>query len=168
MVEVWKDIKGFEHYEVSSIGNVRSKERTSYFINNGKPINRLVKSFILKPSIACGYKRVALYKNNVPFEYKIHRLVAETFISNPENKEQVNHIDGNKTNNHVSNLEWVTRSENTIHAVKNGLAAMKFDKFDILHMKALRQSGVKVKEIAKIFNGSVSYVGEILNNHVFR
>ena len=60
-----------------------------------------------------GYKTVALHRKN----FFVHRLVAQTFIPNPHNKPQVNHIDGNRTNNHVSNLEWVTQSENEHHKV---------------------------------------------------
>ncbi len=65
-----------------------------------------------------GYKRIKLFNK----EYLAHRIIAETFIPNPENKPQVNHIDGNKTNNDVSNLEWVTSSENRRHAFDTGLA----------------------------------------------
>lgn len=68
-----------------------------------------------------GYKVVGLWKNNKSTAKTVHRLVALAFIPNPENKPCVNHIDGNKQNNHVSNLEWVTYSENTIHSFKNRL-----------------------------------------------
>lgn len=68
-----------------------------------------------------GYKVVGLWKDNKSTAKTVHRLVALAFIPNPENKPCVNHIDGNKQNNHVSNLEWMTYSENTIHSFKNGL-----------------------------------------------
>ncbi len=61
---------------------------------------------------------IPLSKNNKPFRASIHRLIAQEFIPNPENKDQVNHIDGIKDHNVLSNLEWVTRSENQIHAIK--------------------------------------------------
>lgn len=69
----------------------------------------------------CGYKRVALWKNNKYKFHLVHRLVAKALIPNTENKPCVNHKDGNKQNNHVNNLEWVTYSENTIHALEMGL-----------------------------------------------
>lgn len=69
-----------------------------------------------------GYERVCLFKTNREKRYKVHRLVAMTFIPNPDNKPQVNHIDGNKRNNSVSNLEWVTGEENVHHARNNGLS----------------------------------------------
>lgn len=68
-----------------------------------------------------GYIRVELWRSGVGKKYLLHRLLAEAFIQNPENKPQVNHIDGNKTNNSLSNLEWVTQSENQKHAYRIGL-----------------------------------------------
>ena len=72
-----------------------------------------------------GYYVVSLSRNGKEKKCRIHRLVAETFIPNPENKSQVNHIDGNKLNNHISNLEWATPKENVRHAVDNGLLTIK-------------------------------------------
>ena len=68
-----------------------------------------------------GYKRVTLWINGIQKKMSVHRLVAETFIPNPNNYNQVNHIDGNKTNNNAKNLEWVNRSENQKHAIEHGL-----------------------------------------------
>ena len=68
-----------------------------------------------------GYLNIRLSKNNIRKTYSVHRLVAEAFISNLEAKGEVNHIDGNKQNNNINNLEWVTSSENQLHAYKNGL-----------------------------------------------
>lgn len=77
---------------------------------------------LLNPPVSpCGYKFVRIGAKSYP----LHRIVAETFIPNPENKPQVNHIDCNKTNNAVSNLEWVTASENVRHALKHGLRKAK-------------------------------------------
>lgn len=75
-----------------------------------------------------GYSIIGLRKNNKQFHYPLARIVAKVFISNPENKEEVNHIDGNKKNNNISNLEWVTRKENMIHASKTGLLRIKGEK----------------------------------------
>ena len=73
-----------------------------------------------------GYRRVTLYDHGKSKHYPVHRLVAEAFIPNPENKPTINHIDGDKNNNHVSNLEWSTRSENSKHAYDNGLNRCHF------------------------------------------
>lgn len=104
--EIWKAIKNYEHrYAVSSFGNIRS------FVNGNKLL--VIK---YKPT---GYAFVCLSKNNIQKYYHVHRLVAEAFIPNINKKPEVNHLDCNKKNNHVSNLEWCTRSENAIHARKN-------------------------------------------------
>ena len=103
MKEVWADIEGYEGlYQVSNYGRVRSIH-------------------IMKPRIHKGYCNVNLRKGYEMKSYRVHRLVANAFIDNPENKPEVNHIDAVKHNNNVSNLEWVTAKENMKHAEDNHL-----------------------------------------------
>lgn len=103
MVKTWKAIPGYEGlYEVSNAGNVRSLFRYKKTL---KPLTNLA-----------GYKHVFLCKNKKSHIMLIHRLVAMAFIDNPQNKPCVNHLDGNKSNNHVTNLEWATYSENERHS----------------------------------------------------
>lgn len=100
MEEIWKTIKGFENYKVSNTGKVYS----------------LAKNKVMKPWIVnSGYYVLTLVDSRVSKHMSVHRLVAKAFIPNPLNKEQVNHIDGNKLNNNVDNLEWTTPSENVNH-----------------------------------------------------
>jgi hypothetical protein len=89
-----------------------------YSINFNGDIKSWKNDIILKPDISRGYKRVTLSKNGKTKRYLVHRLVALTFIDNHNKKKYVNHIDGNKLNNCVKNLEWVTASENEKHAHK--------------------------------------------------
>lgn len=111
MQEIWKDIPGYEGlYIISNTGKIIS------FNYRGASFHKQI-----FPSNHQGYKRIVLVKNNVHKKYFMHRLVAETFIPNPFNKPEVNHIDGDKTNNNVNNLEWVSHKENVHHAIKNGL-----------------------------------------------
>lgn len=109
MIEIWKDIEGFEGlYQVSNLGRVKS--------NRG----------ILHPNTnTYGYKHVTLSKYGIRTTTPIHTLVADAFLDNPYEKPEVNHIDGNKENNSVSNLEWVTRTENNRHAIATHLRKCK-------------------------------------------
>jgi NUMOD4 motif/HNH endonuclease len=108
-IEEWKDVIGYEgRYQVSNLGRVKS------FANS--------KERILKPGTNNkGYLYVGLWKNSKAKNFLVHRLVAMHFIPNPLNKEQVNHSDGDKRNNFVSNLEWNSFRENYNHALRNKL-----------------------------------------------
>lgn len=110
--EIWKDIKDYEGlYQISSYGRVKS------FYGKEKILKPSIQHFEYKNK---NYKRekIELVKNGIRKSLKIHRLVAQAFIPNPDNKTQVNHIDGNPLNNKVENLEWCTDKENKIHAYK--------------------------------------------------
>lgn len=111
-MENWKDIKGYEGiYQVSDLGRVKSLSRLCGRVVVGE---RILKQSFTKD----GYKRVRLLHNDKDVTRTVHRLVAEHFLPNDDPKMTVNHKDGNKTNNDVSNLEWVNRSEQMIHAYK--------------------------------------------------
>ena len=116
--EVWRDIKGYEGiYQVSDLGKVKSLARTIYFPSGGK---RKVKDRILKPAIdKDGYELLTLAKNGENKNTRVHRIVAEAFIPNNENKPQVNHINEIKDDNRAVNLEWSTSQENINHG--NGI-----------------------------------------------
>ena len=119
--DAWVDIKGYEGlYAVSNCGAVKGIDRMVRSKYGGL---KLAPSAILKPFISKGYERVNLSKRGAVKHRFVHRLVAETFIPVPDSSEplQVNHIDGNKRNNSISNLEWVTARENTLHAFRTGL-----------------------------------------------
>lgn len=110
-MEIWKDIKGYEGmYQVSNLGRVKSLERMMK--------NRKCEEIIKVPSITNkGYYRLPLCKYGKTKYFHIHRLVAETFIPNIENKPTVDHIDRNKLNNNVSNLRWATYKEQNTNRI---------------------------------------------------
>ena len=108
--EIWKDVVGYEgFYQVSNTGRIKSLER--FIMRNGYK-TRLSEKFKKICNDTDGYKITILCINNNVYNVKIHRLVAEAFIPNSLNLPQVNHIDGDKTNNNDWNLEWVSNLEN--------------------------------------------------------
>lgn len=121
---IWKPLVGFEGlYEINTIGDIRSLDREfSYYDTRWERITtRKHKSAPMKQfDSAGGYKFVSLRRNGEYCQRYVHRLVAQTFISNPENKPEVNHKDRNKSNNCVDNLEWVTSKENSQHLIRSG------------------------------------------------
>lgn len=122
----WKDVMGYENlYEVSENGIIKSVDR---IITDKNGLEKHIKGRELFQTISkkdnknhLPRAKVQLWKNNKAKLVSVHRIVAEAFVSNPQGKPCVNHIDGNPLNNHYTNLEWCTHSENNIHALKNGL-----------------------------------------------
>ena len=114
MKEVWKDIEGYEGlYQVSNLGRVKS-------FDTKDKLGRIRKGRVLKPfRKKSGYLYVDLCRNGKRKSHSLHRLVAQAFIPNPENKPEVNHIDEDKTNNIVDNLGWSTRTDNNNHGTRN-------------------------------------------------
>lgn len=132
MEEIWKDIENYENlYQISNFGRVKSLFR---IIKTIKGYNITIKEKILKTVIDnTGYYAVSLWKNNKQSRLHIHRLVAKHFIINKNNKPFINHIDGNKLNNCVDNLEWCTPLENNVHAYNIGLnpSRRKVNQYDL-------------------------------------
>lgn len=117
--EIWKDIPGYENlYQVSNNGRIKSIGH--YTRNNINGGTRLTKGIVLSPYIMPnGYYQVQLSKKGKKEKHYVHRLVALAFLNNEKNMSDVNHIDGNKSNNFVENLEWCSHRDNQIHMVKS-------------------------------------------------
>lgn len=131
MREIWKPVIGYEKlYKISNLGRIKSLK-----YRGGK------KQKILSTYNVHGYKRVRLFDGITVRSTGVHRIVAEAFLANPDSKQFVNHKDGNKSNNHLDNLEWATRSENAVHA------------FRILHIK--RGGGVEKRAVKNTDTGEI-------------
>ena len=120
-MEVWKDVVGFEqYYEVSNMGNVRSKERIQAFPFDEAKIG-VVKSKMMKQTPnSRGYYRVSLSDRKKTKQFFVHRLVAQAFVKNPKNLPVVNHLDFDYTNNRADNLEWTTLKGNVQYSLVRG------------------------------------------------
>lgn len=153
MEEIYKPVVGYENlYEVSNLGNVRSLSRTVNKIrSNGRSYKQVTEPKQLTiQNGASGYSYVYLQVEPKPKNCTVHRLVAEAFLPNPEHKPTVNHIDGNKQNNCISNLEWATYSENELHAIKTGLAHPQYQKMLAAGKKASMKP-VRCIETGEVF-----------------
>lgn len=158
MKEIWKPIKGFEgYYEVSNQGNIKSIERT---VSNsfGLKKDRTIKGVSIKPIFRGNwYVKVHLRKKGKRYCFFLHRILAQTFLPNPENKPEVNHKDGNKLNYNLDNLEWVTKSENKLHAIKTGLRTITKGEE---RTTAILNDG-KVRTIRQLYNTGNYYYREL-------
>ncbi len=119
---------------------------TDYSISDKGEVRKDTNNYMMKLQIQQGYCHVTLQINKKPKRFRVHRLVAEAFIPNPESKPYVNHIDGNRTNNEVSNLEWVTPQENTRHAIDTGLMSPTRERAVV----QFNLDGTKVREYKSI------------------
>lgn len=153
---LWRIIPEFPAYEASYEGHIR----------------KIGSSLIRKPIKAKGgYHKITIYIDKRVVTKQLHRLIASAHIPNPEGLEFVNHKDGDKTNNKVSNLEWCTRSENQIHACaiglvsnrgsKNGFA--KLNENSVQQMRTLYNTGTRIKDIAKMFNVKYNTASSIVH-----
>lgn len=173
-MENWKEVEGYNGvYKVNEKGVVKSI--THYLVGrkgSGKQTGRTLKQ---QKSIK-GYMRVSLSLNNKRFNTSAHRLVALSFIPNPENKPQVNHKNGIKDDNRVENLEWCTNSENQIHAIKNNLTNQtyaeshhmsKLTNIQVLNARELFRLGSANKDLAMIYGVSTPAMSKILTNQTY-
>ena len=164
--EIWKDIEQYQGlYQVSNLGRVRSVDRWLTYKGDSK---KFWKGCIIKTNPNnCGYLRVGLVKDRKQIKYFVHRLVAESFLDNTCNFSQVNHIDGNKENNRVENLEWCDKYYNIKHSIDTGLRSdmigtnnhqSKLDDQKVREIKMLLKKDVTCTEIANIFSVSISVI----------
>lgn len=181
--EKFKDIKNYEGlYQISNYGRVKS---FYYFNKNG--ICRYEPHIIKNIKQKDGYCFNALYKNRIKKQFKTHRLVAMTFIPNQYGLPQVNHIDCNRSNNNVNNLEWCTASYNTKYAYKMGNRTMpqklkemiknfkgeknpncKLKGKDVIDIREKINKGIPIKEIAKQYNLNSDYLYLIKNRKIWK
>lgn len=159
MIEEWKDIKGYEGlYQVSNLGRV--KRLKGEYVKSER---------VLKPlKHGNGYMGVDLCKHSKAKRFSVHRLVAQAFIPNQDNKAQVNHIDEDKTNNMVSNLEWCTSKENINHGTRTERTSTKILAYDIANgeynyynsiRECARHLGLSHGNIIKCLKGKYRQVG---------
>lgn len=169
--EIWKDILNYEgYYQVSNLGRIKSLKR---YVKKRWDTLILIDEKILKPILRKdGYYRIKLCKNGNYDHPLVHQVVLKTFVKNLENKPQINHINGDKSNNKLNNLEWTTISENIQHSYNNNLhkklrgvknGASKLTETDILEIRKIGKLR-KVKDTAFKYNITTHTVWCILNN----
>lgn len=166
--EIWLPVKDYEGlYYVSSEGRLRSSH------SNNKGVGwKIVKG----ATVDREYIKVKLIKDHIYKQVSLHRLVATTFIPNPKNKPQVNHKNGNKHDNRVENLEWVTQSENILHSYKTGLKkpmrgvknwCAKITEADVLMIRKLAIEGQTPTQISKSYPINDATVSKIIHKQIW-
>jgi hypothetical protein len=143
-MEIWKDIQNYEgSYQVSNLGRIKSLERGDICPNGGKFIR---KERIMKLRESNGYRRIQLLRNGKYKVYQVHRVVAIAFISNPDNKPFINHINFIRDDNSVENLEWCTHQENILHNVRNNRVKYNIAEFHP-NSSITREQATEVKKL---------------------
>ena len=156
MKEICKPILGYKNlYSVNQFGNVR-RDKSGCGI--------CIKGRILKPVIKSGYPCIRIYKNGIQKFYSIASIVAKMFIGKRPKNYEINHIDGVKTNNHVSNLEYVTASENVRHAVRNGLRKPRLG-IENNYAKLTEKQVLKIRELWNTKKYFQYEIGKMFNVH---
>lgn len=174
--EKWTAVSGYEGlYEVSNQGRVRSLGRwTTYQRKDRKrPSKRFFPGGLMNfETDEHGYFRVTLCKNGRARHWFVHRLVASAFIPNPTGRPYINHKDTDKNNNDVSNLEWATAKENTLHAVANGVHSFmqknKITPADVPVILNRIAAGENRKQIAADYGTQESHIFKIKNGHTWK
>ena len=157
-MEKFKRVKGYEDlYEVSDLGVVRSFTKR-YIIPSSGGLRVREAQVLSQQTMKTKYKTLKLSKDNKVKRFKVHRLVAIAFIPNPENKPQVNHINGVKNDNRAVNLEWSTAKENMRHAYVSGVSKRKLDKEKVL---LIREDDRSLLDIAYEYGVSFQTVSEV-------
>jgi len=162
-MEIWKQIENFEGYFVSNFGRIKAEEIITAFGNQTKTHPERYLNVWRTPN---GYNYIDVSVDGNVKRFSLHRLVALYFIPNPENKPQVNHIDGDKDNNNDWNLEWCTAAENLKHARDLGLnnsigSYNKMAKFSPQQILDIRKSKETVTNIAAEYNVSLAIISRI-------
>lgn len=176
MNEIWKPVAGYEGiYEVSNLGRVRSLDRE---VANRWGTTRKVAGTIRVISVKReGYCFVNLFRKQRGKPMYVHRLVAIAFIPNPEGLPQVNHLDGDKSNNRADNLEWCSGSENCFHAIREGIyehargessATAKLTEPEVSEIRRLWSAGMLQKDIAARFGVGRKAITKIVNRQRWR
>jgi hypothetical protein len=169
-METWKDIAGYEGlYQVSNMGNVKTMSRLHRIDRPYVKQERLLNP----PTNSVGYKQVALYRDKKGVIQSVHKLVATVFLERKPEHQVINHIDGNKLNNHVDNLEWCTYGHNQAHAIRTGLIriyrgeshyASKVSDAQRLEIYNLCKSGVAQRKVGAMFGIGQQAVSKIVQN----
>lgn len=171
MQEIWKPIAGFEGiYDISNLGRVKSLARLRRAKGNAfAPVRERIRVPAIQRE---GYVCAFLCREGKSAKFYIHRLVATAFLDNPENLPQVNHIDGNKQNNRIDNLEWTTASQNCRHAIDESLyqsargetaGNVKLTEENVREIRRLAVIGLMHKEIAELFGVGRKNITKIVN-----
>lgn len=174
--ELWKEMDEFgSEFLVSNYGRIKRKSRIWYSGRNNS-IKKYIKESIVKQRVVTdGYVKTTISYNGIKKSYAVHRLVAKYFIANILNKPEVNHKDGNKTNNMMNNLEWVTKSENMIHSVnvlnnRKGrycIPPLTKDVANRIRIERNNNPKLSYRILSKMFNCSISQAYNAINKNTY-